>query len=94
MVFTSGVLIHISPDDIIRAVSEICRCSSKYVWGFEYYAESYQEVLYRGNKNLLWKTDFAKLYMDNFSSLRLVKEKKYVYPDNKDLQDQMYLLGK
>lgn len=94
MVFTSGVLIHIHPADIQKAISNIHRCSGKYIWGFEYYAESYQEVLYREHKNLLWKTDFAKLYKDAFSGLKLIKEKKYIYLDDNNLVDQMFLYEK
>lgn len=61
LVFASGLLIHINPRDIINAIGEIHRCSSKYIWGFEYYADEYTEVMYRGNKNLLWKSDFGVL---------------------------------
>ncbi len=57
MVFTSGVLIHIHPNNILKAIGEIYRCTSSYIWGFEYYANEYQEVSYRGQANLLWKTD-------------------------------------
>lgn len=94
MVFTSGVLIHISPDDIKKAVSEIHRCSKKYIWGFEYYAERYQRVTYRGNKDLLWKADFVKIYIEYFPDFKVIKEKKYTYIENKTMQDQMFLLGK
>ena len=38
LVFTSGVLIHISPDDIDNALDEMYRCTNKYIWGFEYYS--------------------------------------------------------
>jgi pseudaminic acid biosynthesis-associated methylase len=93
MVFTSGVLIHISPSDIDLALNEIHRCSSKYIWGFEYFAEKYTEIPYRGQKDLLWKTDFARLFLDRFKDLELVKEKriKYIASDN---VDNMYLLRK
>lgn len=94
LVFTSGVLIHISPDDIKKTVSEIYRCSSRYIWGFEYFAESYQKVTYRGHEDLLWKTDFAKLYTENFPDLKLLKEKKYPYLADSSLVDQMFLLEK
>ena len=93
MVFTSGVLIHISPSDIHKALDEIHRCSKEYIWGFEYYADEYTEVTYRGNKNLLWKTDFAKLYLDSFYDLELVKEKKIKYLDNENV-DAMFLIKK
>jgi pseudaminic acid biosynthesis-associated methylase len=93
LVFTSGVLIHISPADVGTALDEIHRCSNRYIWGFEYFAETYTDVLYRGKKDLLWKTNFAKLYLDRFKDLKLVKEKrvKYLSSDN---VDSMYLLEK
>lgn len=47
VVYASGVLIHISPDDIARALTEIHRCSARYIWGFEYYADAYTNVPYR-----------------------------------------------
>ena len=93
LVFTSGVLIHISPQDIKEALKEIYRCTKKYIWGYEYYADSYMEVEYRGNRELLWKTDFAKLYLDTFSDLKLVKEKKVKYLENDNI-DAMFLLKK
>jgi pseudaminic acid biosynthesis-associated methylase len=93
LVFTSGVLIHIAPADIEKALREIHRCSREYIWGFEYYADTYTEVKYRGHDNLLWKTDFAKLYLDKFQNLELVKEKRIKYLDNDNL-DSMFLLRK
>lgn len=91
LVYTSGVLIHISPDDIGVALSEICRCSRRYVWGFEYFADTYQAVPYRGREDLLWKTDFAQLYLDKDPSFREVKKRTVKYLTN-DNHDCMYLL--
>jgi pseudaminic acid biosynthesis-associated methylase len=62
LVFTSGVLIHISPEDIHEVLDEIVRCTSEWVYGQEYYAEEYTEVTYRGHENLLWKADFPSLF--------------------------------
>ena len=93
LVFTSGVLIHIAPADIERALKEIHRCSREYIWGFEYYAEAYTEVRYRGHDNLLWKTDFARLYLERFEDLELIKEKRLKYLDNSNI-DTIYLLKK
>jgi pseudaminic acid biosynthesis-associated methylase len=93
LVFTAGVLIHISPEDISRALDEIYRCSKRYIWGFEYFAEDYTEIKYRGKSNLLWKTDFCKLYLDRFSDLNIIKEKKYKYIKNNKV-DAMFLLEK
>ena len=91
IVFTSGVLIHIAPSDIQRALVEIHRCSNKYIWGFEYFADEYTKVRYRGHDNLLWKTDFASLYLDLFADLKLVKEKRIKYLANENV-DTMFLL--
>lgn len=93
MVFTSGVLIHISPDDVKTAIMEMYRTSKRYIWGFEYFAETYTDIEYRGNKGFLWKANFPKLFLDTFPDLKLVKEKKYKYVDSDNI-DVMYLLEK
>lgn len=89
LVFTAGLLIHISPKDILRVMREIIRCSNKYVLGTEYFADDYTKILYRGNKNLLWKADFAKIYQE--FNLKLVKEKMF---ENEGNTDTMFLLKK
>lgn len=93
IVFTSGVLIHIAPADIERALREIHRCSGEYIWGFEYYADTYTEIKYRGHNNLLWKTDFASLYLSLFDDLELIKEKRLKYLENENV-DAMFLIRK
>lgn len=91
LVFTSGLLIHISPNDIGEVMEEICRCSNKYIWGFEYYADQYTEINYRGENNLLWKTNFAQYFLDNIADLHLVRRQKYKYVGSNNT-DEMYLL--
>ena len=93
LIFTSGLLIHISPVNIKEAIKEIYRCTKKYIWGFEYYADNYIEIEYRGMKNMLWKANFPKLYSNNFKDLELVKEKRLKYRDNENV-DVMFLLKK
>jgi len=85
-------LIHISPRDINDVLDEIHRCSKKYIWGVEYFSEDYIEINYRGHNQLLWKTNFAKLYLDRFPDLKLVREKRYSYLEAKKLIDQVFLL--
>lgn len=94
MVFTSGVLIHIHPDNLPKAMGEIVRCSRKYIFGFEYYSETRQEIHYRGNHNLAWKCDFAKEFLKNVPKLKLIKEKKFGYLNDNRLVDMMFLLEK
>lgn len=93
LVFTSGVLIHISPKDLNKALDEIYRTAKKYVWGFEYFSEKLEEINYRGNTDLLWKNNFAKLYLARHAGLKLLKEKKLKYA-GEDKYDQMFLLEK
>ena len=93
IVFTSGVLIHIHKQNIKKAIREIYRCSNKYILGFEYYADKYTEILYRGQKNLLWKANFPKIYMDTFPDLKIVEIKFFKYLKNNNT-DVMFLLRK
>jgi len=93
LVFTSGVLIHIKPADLPKVITEIHRCTNKYIWGMEYYADTVTEVNYRGHEELLWKDNFARRYLDLFPNMGIVKEKHFSYPDS-DNEDTMYLLSK
>ena len=93
LVFTSGVLIHISPDEIAKAINEIYRCTNRYIWGFEYYADKYTKVKYRGHDELLWKADFADLYLESFGDMNVLKREKIKYLDNENV-DEMFLLEK
>jgi pseudaminic acid biosynthesis-associated methylase len=93
LVYTAGVLIHISKDDVNKVISEMHRCSKKYIWGFEYYSNDAKEVSYRGNTNLLWKADFSEVFRKSFPDLKLLKEVKYNYLNN-DNVDVMYLMEK
>lgn len=93
LVFTSGVLIHINPENIKSVLEETYRCSNKYIWGFEYYSDNYEKINYRGNDDLLWKTDFSKLYLKYIPDLKIEKYQKFKYIDN-DNEDLMFLLKK
>jgi len=93
LVFTSGVLIHISPADIPLATREIHRCAKDHIWGFEYYADKYTEIIYRGHRNLLWKANFAGMYLDQFGDLELIKEERLKYLNSNNV-DSMFLLRK
>jgi pseudaminic acid biosynthesis-associated methylase len=93
LVFTAGVLIHIHPRNIKNVLKEIYRCSSKYIWGYEFYAPDYTMKVYRGHEQLFWKTDFPKLYANLFPKLRLIKVKHFKYLKNNDI-DVMFLYKK
>lgn len=65
MVFTSGVLIHIHPDNQIKALEEIYRTSKKYIICAEYFSPEIREVTYHGEK-ALWTRDYGAMWMDLF----------------------------
>ena len=92
LVFTSVFLIHIAPNDLGEVLLEIHRCTNRYIMGYEYYADSYTEVNYRGHDDLLWKTNFCQAYLDQFPDLQVLKRKKYTYKNGN--VDEMFLLEK
>ncbi len=93
VVFTSGVLIHIAPEDLTQAMDEIHRCARTYIWGAEYYAPNVTQVNYRGHEKLLWKMDYAKQYLERFKDMELVREQYLPYLENQNI-DTMFLLRK
>ncbi len=93
LVFTSGVLIHIAPPDIQKVLEEIHRCTNEYIWGFEYYADTYSKVMYRGQDELLWKANFPQIYTSVFPDLTVTKIKFLEYVQNENV-DIMFLLKK
>lgn len=96
LVFTSGVLIHIAPGNLERIIREIHRCSSRYIWGFEYYASTPTEINYRGHQNVLWKADFASIFQEVCPELRLMRRTLYPYVSDNETGniDCMFLLEK
>lgn len=93
LVFTSGVLIHISPMDLPKVMAEVIRCSKRYIWGLEYYSPQIEEINYRGHEQLLWKADYAQLYQAQDPQLSLLKQEFYPYLHDNN-QDAMFLLRK
>ena len=94
LVFTNNVLIHIPPKKIHIVLKEMYRVSKLWIWGSEYYSQNYKEIIYRKNKNLLWKADFAKIFLKNFKNLNIIKHKFLVSKFDNEEIDSMYLLKK
>lgn len=70
LVFTAGVLIHVSPENLACAMAEIVRVARKYVLCIEYFSHKPEEVPYHGQKGLLFKRDFGAFYLDRFPKLK------------------------
>jgi pseudaminic acid biosynthesis-associated methylase len=62
LVFTAGLLIHVAPEDLYRVMSGIKQVSRRWVLAVEYEAPWETEIVYRGEKGLLWKRDFGRIY--------------------------------
>ncbi len=91
LVFTSGVLIHLSPETIGQALAEIRRCSRRFIWGWEYHAKDHVEIPYRSRPGLMWKGDFAGMYLERFPEFRCVKDRRLPYLEGGNI-DAMFLL--
>lgn len=90
LVFTNEMLITIAPERVDRAITEIARCTDRYVWGLEFYADEYTEIEWRGEERMLWKTDFEKRFREDHG-FEVVESARVDYVDNDDV-DRMYLL--
>jgi len=67
IVMTSGVLIHVSPENLKKMTDEIVRVSKKYIICSEYFSDKPEAIPYRGQTGLLFKRDFGKWYVDNYN---------------------------
>ena len=54
-----GVLIHQSTEELPQMMSEVVRCSSRWVLCGEYFSEQDVEVPYRGHHGALFKRDYG-----------------------------------
>jgi pseudaminic acid biosynthesis-associated methylase len=72
LVFTSGVLIHIPPEELDRSMSEIHRCAGRWIVCIEYFSDKPEMIPYRGRDGMLFKRDFGSLWMDSHPDLRPV----------------------
>ena len=66
LAFTSGVLIHCSPDMSFHMMKELVRVSKKYVMAIEYPAMDFEEIEYRGHAGALFKGPYGENYQQAF----------------------------
>ncbi len=67
LVFTSGVLIHIHPDDVLENMKKLYSYSKKYIVIAEYFNRTPVMIPYQGEDDKLFKQDFGKLFIENFN---------------------------
>ena len=73
LAFTSGVLIHVNPDDVAKTIDEVVRVSRRFVLCIEYFAPKQEEIIYHGQGGLLFRNDFGGIYMDRHPELELME---------------------
>jgi spore coat polysaccharide biosynthesis protein SpsF len=71
LVLASGLLIHIHPEKLPDVYRTMYAASRKYICLIEYYNPTPVEVPYRGNREKLFKRDFAGEMLDTYPGLRL-----------------------
>ena len=67
LVFTMGVLIHISPKNLIANMKKMYDYSNKYILIGEYFNRQPTTIMYQGLSNKLFKCDFGKIFINNFN---------------------------
>lgn len=67
LVFTMGVLIHIHPNNLHAIMQKIYDYSDKFILIGEYFNRTPVMLKYHGQENKLFKQDFGKLFIENFS---------------------------
>jgi pseudaminic acid biosynthesis-associated methylase len=72
LVFTVGVLIHHPEDALRQAMSEMARCSSRYVLCVEMFADEVTEVTHRGIEHGLFKRDYGRIFIDAVPELTVI----------------------
>ena len=70
--FTSGVLIHINPEELQAVYKKLYESSGKYILIAEYYNPTPVEIEYHGFSGKLFKRDFAGELLDKYPDLKLI----------------------
>ena len=96
LVLIKGVLIHQNPKKLNQIYNKLYEATNKYILIAEYYNPSPVSLEYRGEKDKLFKRDFAGEMLDIFSDLQLVDYGFFYRNDKKSPQDDItwFLLSK
>jgi len=94
-VFTKGVLIHLSPDQLPMTYRRMYEWSKRFILIAEYYSPTPVAISYRGNADRLFKRDFAGEFLDTFPDL-ILRNYGFAYHRSKYPQDDInwFLLEK
>tara|TARA_E500000178_G_scaffold348748_1_gene404418 strand:- start:97 stop:720 length:624 start_codon:yes stop_codon:yes gene_type:complete len=88
LVITKGVLIHLNPKELKKVYKKLKNLSANYVLIAEYFNPYPVSIEYRGNKNKLFKRDFAKEFSDISKNFKLISY-GFTYKYDKYPQDNL-----
>lgn len=94
LVFTSGVLIHVAPDDLGTVIDEIVRVARNYVLCIEYFSHEPVEVPYHGRAGALFKRDFGRFYIERHPNLQVLDYGFLWQPIDSSDNSNWWLFGK
>ena len=96
LVLIKGVLIHINPNQLDIVYDKLFESTSKYLLVCEYYNPTPISLDYRGNKDKLFKRDFAGEILKKFGDFDLLDYGFSYHKDNNFPQDDLtwFLLRK
>ncbi len=72
LVFTKGLLIHINPNSLPLVYQKLVNSTHNYLLINEYYSPEPVSVDYRGNRDRLFKRDFAGEIMEIYPEMKLI----------------------
>ncbi len=72
LVFTSGVLIHVPPERLNEALTNIHSVAARHILAVEYDSQEDVAVEYRGHEDMLWKRNYGAHYTRLFPDLKLI----------------------
>jgi len=67
LVFTSGVLIHVHPDELLRTLTKMYQLSSEFILVSEYFNRTPVSIPYHGEADKLFKRDFGGFALDHLA---------------------------
>jgi pseudaminic acid biosynthesis-associated methylase len=77
--FTMGVLIHIHPNDLKQNLEKVILSSNRYVVIGEYFNRTPVSLTYQGEEDKLFKRDFGKFALENFSDKIELKDYGFLW---------------
>lgn len=66
LVFTTGVLIHIAPENLLDNLSKIYTLSRRYILFCEMFSRTPKTVRYKDEDDLLFTRDYGRFFLENF----------------------------